>query len=88
MLVCVDAVVCVHVLAHVCWGGDAWEKILEQNSVSKKSIIYPVLLSFTPWGRELTMQMKAPALDKLRQMTTGLKVTPTSRPVNGSESAR
>lgn len=47
----------------------------------KEHITYLVLLWLSPWRTEQTMKMKTPAPDKLRQMTTCLKVSPTLRPL-------
>lgn len=64
------------------------KKSLCKMTFSKKDIIYPVLLSFGPQRTERTIKMKAPAPDKLRQMTTFLKVALTLRPVRWAWNAR
>lgn len=55
----------------------SWSKM----TFPKEHITYPVLLWLSPWRTEQTIKMKTPAPDKLRQMTTCLKVSPTLRPL-------
>lgn len=62
-------------------GGLRRRKSWSKMAFPKKNVIRPILLSFWLWRTEQTIKTKAPARNKLRQMTTCLKVTPTLRPV-------